>query len=121
MKRPQFHVPQWGSFGADGFIFALRNERHLKKYIGLMIVYLLACWLLNFPLWLYSAGIIYFLFLIIFELFNSALEILCDFVTDGHTIAIKRIKDLAAGAVFVHGFFGGLLLAFHCLYYVVWR
>ena len=35
------------------------------------------------------------------ELFNTALEILCDRVTSAHDEQIRRVKDAAAGAVLV--------------------
>ncbi len=35
------------------------------------------------------------------ELLNTALEILCDFVSPDKAEAIKRVKDVAAGAVLV--------------------
>lgn len=47
------------------------------------------------------------------ELINTALEVLCDFVQPEKHEAIKKVKDLAAGAVLVlsaGAFLGGLIL-----------
>lgn len=47
------------------------------------------------------------------ELFNTALEVLCDFVHSQHHPQIKKVKDLAAGSVLMlslGAFIGGLII-----------
>lgn len=111
--------PKFGSFGADGFMFALKNERHIRWYILYTCIFILSAVVLDFPRWLYFEGIIFFVILIILELINTAFEILCDFVVDGKDLQIKRVKDLGAAAVFVHGFFAGGLLLINLVYFLL--
>ncbi len=111
--------PKFGSFGADGLVFAIRKERHVQRYLVFILIFFILGIIFDFNYNLYALGLVYFLLLIIFELFNTSIEILCDFVTEDHAIEIKRIKDLSAGAIFVHGFFGGTLLVVTCLMYVL--
>lgn len=42
-----------------------------------------------------------YLLLLAFELINTAIEALCDLITLEHHPAIKAIKDMASGAVFL--------------------
>jgi len=111
--------PKFGSFGADGFVYALVHERHIKFYFLYLLLFSgFAIWA-DISTWLYIEGFMYFLFLVIFELINTALEIMCDFISTDRSIEIKRIKDLGAAIVFAHGFFAGTLLAVNTLLHVL--
>ena len=56
---------------------------------------------------------------LITEIFNSAVEALCDFVEEGHNEKIKVIKDIAAAAVGISIFVWILVLCFEVLQ--MWR
>jgi diacylglycerol kinase (ATP) len=56
---------------------------------------------------------------LITEIFNSAVEALCDFVEEGHNEKIRVIKDIAAAAVGISIFVWILVLGFEVLQ--MWR
>ena len=65
----------------------------ILSVIVLIIAFSLRAWV-DFLLILMATG-----FVLVAEIFNSAIEALCDFVEDQHNEKIKVIKDIAAAAV----------------------
>jgi diacylglycerol kinase (ATP) len=87
---------------------SLWQERTLKWEIltGLFFI-LLSIFVVDS--WSLAAKSLAFTSIIVsFELANSAIEGLCDFVDSSHNVKIKKIKDMAAGAVTISS--GGLFL-----------
>lgn len=88
-------------YAVEGLLYALRTERNVQIWFGILIANLLVAW------WLEVTKIE---FLIIFmttcsigisEYLNTSIERLSDRVTTEREETIKRVKDMAAGATFV--------------------
>lgn len=91
-----------------GLRIAWRNEPHFRVHvIGALLVVILSFFFnisaLEFAVLLLAAG-----FVMVAELFNTALEELCDKHTKEHDPHIARIKDLAAAAVFTSSIFAAV-------------
>ena len=76
----------------------------ILSVIVLVIAFSLRAWV-DFLLILMATG-----FVLVAEIFNSAIEALCDFVEDQHNEKIKVIKDIAAAAVGISIFVWGIVL-----------
>ena len=76
----------------------------ILSVIVLIIAFSLRAWV-DFLLILMATG-----FVLVAEIFNSAIEALCDFVEDQHNEKIKVIKDIAAAAVGIAIFVWGIVL-----------
>ena len=82
-----------------GLWYAFRTEKNFRRYLVIAIVFLAANLLLRVPL---LAHIIYLVTICVtfaFEVVNTAIEHICDSMTDEPRPDIRLIKDLAAGAV----------------------
>ena len=76
----------------------------ILSVIVLIIAFSLRAWV-DFLLILLATS-----FVLVAEIFNSAIEALCDFVEDQHNEKIKVIKDIAAAAVGIAIFVWGIVL-----------
>lgn len=88
-------------YALEGVIYAVRTERNVQIWLGVLIANLLVAYLLGvskmeFLLILLSTGAIG-----ISEHLNTSIEMLSDRVTMEKEDIIKRVKDTAAGATFV--------------------
>lgn len=86
---------------SDGFFTALRTERNLRIHCVVAVLALIACFLLKVPPFGWIAVIVMIVLVISAELFNTALENLCDKVCPEQDPFIKRAKDASAAAVLV--------------------
>jgi len=91
------------SFGyaLNGVMIAWREEFNFRFQASVAVAAILLSWFLQIS----KSEFLTILFLIGFvftaEIFNTALEELCDKFSSEHDPHIGKIKDLAAGAVFV--------------------
>ena len=76
----------------------------ILSVIVLIIAFSLRAWV-DFLLILLATS-----FVLVAEIFNSAIEALCDFVEDQHNEKIKVFKDIAAAAVGIAIFVWGIVL-----------
>ncbi len=82
-----------------GILLAFRTEKNLKIHLifailVVVLAFLLRCSLMEWTILLLCIGGV-----ITAELFNSAVEKLCDFIHPEHHKTIGLIKDISAGAV----------------------
>jgi diacylglycerol kinase len=112
--------PKFFSFGTDGFVYALRNERHIRWYLLYLLVFIIVSLILRIPNWLFAYGFLYFSLVMAFEVINTAMEKIADFIAEGHSQEIKRIKDLGAASVFIIGLIGGAILIYQIVIFVLW-
>lgn len=87
------------TYAAQGIVVLVREEHNARVHLGASCVVLLTGWRLHCSWdewrWLLLAiGLVWMA-----EAFNTAIEVLCDLVQPGFHPQVKRIKDLAAGAV----------------------
>ncbi len=85
----------------QGVLFVLQSERNMTlHFLAAVFVLLVAALLRVTPLELACLTLVICVVLVC-ELANTALEILCDVVCADLEPRIKRIKDISAGAVLV--------------------
>ncbi len=88
-------------FAFNGIWHSFKSEAHLKIHFltALLVVvcgFYFGATPVEWTILLICCG-----FVIALELFNSALEKLCDLVTTEHNPKIKYVKDVMAGAVLI--------------------
>lgn len=85
----------------QGVIFVLKTERNMTlHFLAALLTFLTAVLLRVTPLELVCLTLT-IAFVLVCELVNTALEILCDIVCQDVEPRIRRVKDIAAGAVLV--------------------
>ncbi len=93
----------------SGFRYAILTETSVAIQVILSFSVLLACFYyrqwLDFTIVLVASGM-----MLVAEMFNTAIEALCDFVESGHNEKIGIIKDVASAAVGISIFVWGLTL-----------
>ena len=82
-----------------GLWYAFRTEKNFRRYLVIAIVFLAANLLLRVPLLAHIIYIVTICVTFAFEVVNTAIEHICDSMTDEPRSDIRLIKDLAAGAV----------------------
>jgi len=85
----------------SGIIFALKKERNMKfHFCAALIVLILSFFYrlskVELTIVCLTVGLV-----IICELFNTAVEMIMDILVDVYHPKVKKIKDIAAGAVLV--------------------
>ncbi len=85
----------------SGIIWALRTQRNLRIHAAATLSVVILGWQVDLAPWKWCAVLGCIALVWMAELFNTALEILCDRVTSAHDEQIRRVKDAAAGAVLV--------------------
>ncbi len=89
----------------QGVVYALVKERNMKIHLAVsFFVFLIALWLevsrLELAILCLTIAMV-----LCFELINTAMEVVVDFIVDVYHPKAKIIKDVSAGAVFVSAFF----------------
>jgi len=97
-------------FATSGFFHAFLNEKSVRFHLIAALLVFLFLLFVRPPLIWWALVIIVVAMVISAELFNTAIEVLCDFVQPDHSEKIKIIKDVAAGAVLVASI-GAVLVA----------
>ncbi|MDH5300308.1 MAG: diacylglycerol kinase [Gammaproteobacteria bacterium] len=88
-------------YALSGIIAALRQENSLKTQAVFAVMAFVALLVLQpEPIW-WALVIVMMALVMAAELFNTALEALCDYVQPEHHATIGYIKDVAAGAVWL--------------------
>lgn len=85
----------------NGIFYALRTERNVQIWAGVLSVNLLIAFLLQVSTFEFILILIVMFAIGIAEYLNTALEILSDRVTLEKDESIKRVKDVAAAATFI--------------------
>ena len=85
----------------EGIWAAFKSELHMKIHLFFAIAALVACWFLQVETWGWCVVIICIGMVISAEVLNTALEALCNKVSEEYDPYIKVAKDAAAGAVLV--------------------
>ena len=88
-------------FALEGIFYALKTERNVQIWFGILIITLIVAKILEVSriefliiiLWMFVIGTS--------EYLNTAIEKLSDRVTTDYDEIIKRVKDVAAAATFI--------------------
>lgn len=88
-----------------GVLYTVLKEKNMKIHlIAAVLVFLAGIWLdisrIEFAILCLTIALV-----ICFELINTAMEVVVDFIVDVYHPKAKIIKDVSAGAVFVSAFF----------------
>lgn len=99
----------------DGILHCFRTQRNMRIHFIVLVAVLLSGLLLNFD----NRDMLVLLFaitlVIVSEMFNTAVEIIVDMVTEHYNPAAKLAKDVAAGAVLLsamNAIIAGVLIFF---------
>ncbi|MFQ6133645.1 MAG: diacylglycerol kinase, partial [Armatimonadota bacterium] len=85
----------------EGVIHAFRTQRHMRAHLVIIAVVMLAALFLRIEEWEILALFVSIALVLLTELFNTAVEMAVDLVTQRYHAWAKIIKDVAAGAVLV--------------------
>ncbi len=86
-------------FALNGLKVAFSSEKSLRFQMIVAISALLVLIALQPPFYWWAIVIIMIALVLAAELFNTALEIICDYVQPEYHEAIKKVKDVSAAAV----------------------
>lgn len=86
-------------YAFNGFSILFKEEHNSRLHLFFML--LAICFGFYFHLSLNEWGLLIFAIALVFvsEIFNSAIENICDFISPDRHEKIKKIKDLSAAAV----------------------
>lgn len=97
-------------FALSGFFSAIKQENSFRFQMFAALSVLVALIIVRpEPVW-WALILVMIIMVLMAELFNTALEMLCDYIQPEHHEAIGKIKDLAAAAVLMASV-GSLLIA----------
>jgi len=86
-------------FAFNGLKVAFSSEKSLRFQMIVAISAFLVLIVLQPPLFWWAIVIMMIALVLAAELFNTALEIICDYVQPEYHEAIKKVKDVSAAAV----------------------
>lgn len=89
---------------ANGIIYTLKNERNIKIHVAAAAVVLLLSLVFQLSRAEFLIVCLTIGFVMVCELFNTAIEIIVDIIVDVYHPKAKIIKDIAAGAVLLSAF-----------------
>lgn len=99
----------------DGILWAAKTQRHLRFHFFAAVLVLFCALIFKVSTLEFFLLILAALLVIFAEMINTAIETLCDLVTEEYNVLAKRAKDVAAGAVLVTSagavIFGYLILS----------
>lgn len=104
MKQQNFSInKRVKSFGYafNGLKILILEEHNSRIHLLAAIVVVIAGYFYQLAALEWIAIVFAIGLVIALELFNSAIENISDFISPGHDITIKKIKDLSAAAVLV--------------------
>lgn len=90
-------------YAAEGLIKAYKEEKNFKIYTGLLIGFGIINFIIGIDTVYWMIYLMCGLIAFSAECFNTAIERICDFLTNEKDDRIKDIKDIAAGAVLYTG------------------
>lgn len=94
------------SFGyaIEGVIFHLKYGLNFKIHLFFACTALALCYILHVALWEWVVVLALIGSVLALESVNSAIEILCNFITEEKHEQIKQVKDLSASGVLIFAF-----------------
>lgn len=88
-------------YALSGILYALRTQPNLQIHLAATLGVITLGVIMQLPLWKWAGLILCIALVWMAELFNTAIEKLCDRVTLEKDESIRRVKDISAGAVLV--------------------
>lgn len=88
-------------YAAAGILSALRSEPNLRFHVAAALIVCAAGYLLHLSGIEWIAVVLCVVLVFGFELLNTAIEALCNHVTEEIHPSIKKVKDISAAAVLI--------------------
>jgi diacylglycerol kinase len=88
-------------YAMNGLVIVFREERNFKIHIIASIVVIILAAYLEVSNQDFAILVIAIALVLIAEVFNTVVESILDFISPEYDFNVKKIKDLAAGAVFL--------------------
>ncbi|MFT5336957.1 MAG: diacylglycerol kinase (ATP) [Luteibaculaceae bacterium] len=88
-------------FAFEGLRTGIKEHPHFRFHVVASAVVIALAFYFNLSFFSWGLIIVAMAMVLISELFNSALETLCNLVEPNYNIHIKKVKDMAAAAVLV--------------------
>ena len=88
-------------YAFNGIRIAITEERNVKIHILAALCVIIASILLKISLYEWVAVVFSIALVFAFEIINTAIENIADYISPEKNPAIKRIKDLSAAAVLI--------------------
>ena len=101
MSRRRGNLLSSFNYAFDGIVHALRHERNMWIHFGIALLVLVAALFFALTRLEVVALLVAISFVLIAEMFNTAIEHVVDLITDEDDPRAKIAKDVAAGAVLV--------------------
>ncbi len=100
------------SFGYawDGILYCFKSQLNFRIHLVLLSCVIIAGFLLKVSNTEWLVIIVCAMLVLVLEMINTALEYLCNLVTENYNPAVKIIKDVAAGAVLLSAI-GSVIIA----------
>lgn len=102
----------------NGILYTLKNERHMRFHSVASVAVLIFSSFFNLSVEKYCILFLTMGFVIVSELFNTAIENVIDIESENYNVIAKAAKDIAAGAVLVSAGFAVIvgICLFHDIY-----
>jgi diacylglycerol kinase (ATP) len=101
MAKPRRDVVTPFRVAFNGIIHTFRTQRHMRVHLYVTLVTVLGAFFLKLRLREILVLLFMITFVLVAEMFNSAIEATVDLVTDKYHPLAKFAKDIAAGAVLI--------------------
>lgn len=88
-------------YALEGLLFLIRQEPNARIHVAAGIAAVICGWYLEIDKSEWFAVILCIGIVLITEIFNTAVENICDYISPTYHYKIKIIKDIAAAAVLV--------------------
>ncbi len=95
-------------FALNGIKHCFISELHFRIHLGLAFVAIVFSAFFRVSIAEWIAVCFCITFVIVMEMLNTAIEKLCDVVQPGIHPSIKKVKDIAAGAVLIAAVFSAV-------------
>lgn len=106
-------------YAAKGIVIAVKEQRNIKIHLLAMVVVCLAGFYFHISDVEWMICVLCFSVVIAAEMINTAIEYLVDLVQPSHHPLAGKIKDIAAGAVFITAIGAAIIGLFIFLKYIL--
>ena len=88
-------------FALSGLVALIKTEHNVRVHLIATVFVVISGFIFHIDSNEWLALVIAIAFVLISEIFNTVVELICDYISPGQDARIGMIKDMAAGAVLV--------------------
>lgn len=96
-------------YAIEGIITVVKTERNMKIHLFMTSLVLSAAFMLNVTVEHLTTLLLCIGWVLMAEMFNTSLEVFCDSLSTEQNPKIKKVKDVAAGAVLISATFAAII------------